>query len=39
MADKMKRDAGFDALIAVVTKSFTRWDIPPCSPLKVYRCF
>jgi hypothetical protein len=31
--------AGFDVLTAVVTKSSISWDIMPCSPLKVSRCF
>jgi hypothetical protein len=30
---------GFDVLTAVVMKSPIFWDITPCSPLKVYRCF
>jgi hypothetical protein len=30
---------GFEVLTAVVMKSSVFWDITPCSPLKVNRCF
>jgi hypothetical protein len=30
---------GFEVLTAVVMKSTIFWDVTPCSPLKVNRCF
>jgi hypothetical protein len=33
------KDVGFEVLTAVVLKSTIFWDITPCRPLKVNRCF
>jgi hypothetical protein len=35
----MEHYVGSEVLTAAVTKSSIFWDITPCSPLKVYRCF
>jgi hypothetical protein len=39
MHDQLTISEGFEVLTAVIMQSSVFWDITPCNPLKVNRCF